>query len=73
MQVKNWMLASAVTAILASCGEAGSNKDNPGLTSTSKETTTTKTVTVPEATRTSFEAKYPQASDVTWSYTNSLS
>ena len=68
MQVKNWMLASAVTAILASCGEAGSNKDNPDSTSTSKETTTTKTVTVPEATRTSFEAKYPQASDVTWSY-----
>src|SRR5689334_17889108 len=72
MQVKNWMLATAVTIALASCGEAGSGSDNPDSTSTSKttreETRTTRTVAVPEATRTSFEAKYPQASNVTWNY-----
>ena len=70
MQVKNWMLGTAVAAVLASCGEAGSSKDNPDSTSTSSKetTTTTQTVVVPEATRTSFAAKYPQASNVTWVY-----
>ncbi|MFI5132188.1 MAG: PepSY-like domain-containing protein [Chitinophagales bacterium] len=75
MQVKNWMLASAVVAALASCGEAGSSKDNPDSTNVStttketKENRSTRTVeVVPEATRTSFEAKYPQASNVTWIY-----
>ena len=70
MQVKNWMLVSAVAAVLASCGEAGSKTDNPDSTSTT--TTDTKTsrrvAKVPEATRTSFEAKYPQASNVVWTY-----
>jgi hypothetical protein len=71
MQVKNWMLATAVTAVLASCGEAGSSSDNPdstSSTSTTKETKMTRAVEVPEATRTAFEAKYPQAADVTWVY-----
>ncbi|MBC7946575.1 MAG: PepSY-like domain-containing protein [Chitinophagaceae bacterium] len=75
MQVKNWMLATAVVAVLASCGEAGSKNDDSDTTlagttnSTSTETQTTKrTVVVPEATRTSFAAKYPQAADVSWSY-----
>ncbi|SRR5258706_1956598 len=71
MQVRNWMLASAVLGVLASCGEAGSNTENPDSTSnstTTSETKTTRHVEVPEATRTSFEAKYPQAADVTWNY-----
>src|SRR5258705_6769713 len=70
MQVKNWVLASAVTAVLASCGEAGSNTNNPDSTNstTTTEKMTKRTVEVPEATRTSFEAKYPQASNVTWNY-----
>jgi hypothetical protein len=74
MQVKNWLLASAVAAALASCGEAGTKADDKDTTaattnSTTTETTTSKrTVQVPVATRTSFEAKYPQASDVNWVY-----
>ena len=72
MQVKNWMLASAVLAVLASCGEAGSGSDNPdstnATTTTHEEKMTTRTVQVPEATRTAFAAKYPQASNVTWVY-----
>jgi hypothetical protein len=73
MQVKNWMLASAIMAVLASCGEAGSSKENnPDSTNSSTtittDTKTTRHVEVPVATRTSFEAKYPQASNVTWNY-----
>jgi hypothetical protein len=71
MQVKNWMLASAVAAVLASCGNASSNEDKTdpaNSTSTTETKTTTTKVEVPEATRTSFEAKYPQAADVTWNY-----
>ncbi len=70
MQIRNWMLASAVIGVFASCSnEAGSSKDNPDSTSTTTETKkSTRHVEVPEATRTSFEAKYPQASDVTWNY-----
>ena len=69
MQVKNWVLGSAVMAVLASCGEAGSNTNNPDSTTNTTETKrTTRTVEVPVATRTSFEAKYPQAANVTWNY-----
>ncbi|HET6996371.1 MAG TPA: PepSY-like domain-containing protein [Chitinophagaceae bacterium] len=72
MQVKNGLLALAVvaSAVGVSCNQAGSNKDNPDSTSVSQTETkrTTRTVEVPEATRTSFEAKYPQASNVTWDY-----
>jgi hypothetical protein len=71
MQVRNWMLGTAVIAVLASCGNAGSSENNPdstGSSSSSETKTTTKKVEVPEATRTSFEAKYPQAADVIWNY-----
>jgi hypothetical protein len=72
MQVKSILLLSAAAIVLASCGEAGESSDNPdstnASTTTRDETRTTRTVSVPEATRTSFEAKYPQASNVTWNY-----
>ena len=72
MRVKNRILALAVvaSALWASCNQAGSSKDNPDSTSVSSQTETrrTKTVEVPEATRTSFEAKYPQANNVSWDY-----
>src|SRR5689334_12762453 len=70
MQLNKWMLASAVIAVFASCSnEAGSSKNNPDSTSTTTERKTSRRhVEVPEATRTSFEAKYPQASDITWNY-----
>lgn len=68
MQVKDWMLAATVAAVLASCGEASSNTDNPDSTTTTNETKTTRKVVVPGALRTSFEAKYPQAKDVTWDF-----
>ncbi|TMI68993.1 MAG: hypothetical protein E6H09_21075 [Bacteroidetes bacterium] len=72
MQVKTRILALAVvtSAVWASCNQAGSSKDNPDSTSVSQTETkrTKRTVEVPEATRTSFEAKYPQASNVTWDY-----
>jgi hypothetical protein len=73
MKVKNWLLGSAVAAVLASCGDAGSKTDDADTTVTTGNTTietqtTKKNVDVPVATRTSFEAKYPQASDVNWVY-----
>ena len=74
MQVKNWILASATVALLASCREAGSksgdNSDSSGTntTSTTEIKKTRRNVEVPVATRTSFEAKYPQASNVVWTY-----
>jgi putative PepSY-like beta-lactamase-inhibitor len=71
MQLRKWILVSGVIAAAAgiSCNEAGSSKENPdSTTTTTTETKSQKTVVVPEATRTSFEAKYPQASDVTWNY-----
>ena len=70
MQVKKWMLGSVVMAVLASCGEAGTSTNNPDstTTTTTEKKSTTRTVEVPVATRTSFEAKYPQAADVTWNY-----
>ena len=70
MRVNNWILVSAAIAVFTSCNEAGSSKENPDSTNVSSKTSTTtkKTVEVPEATRTSFEAKYPQASDITWNY-----
>jgi hypothetical protein len=68
MQVKNWVLGSAVIAVLASCGEAGTSADNSDSTSAKETKKTTKSVEVPVAVRTSFEAKYPQAADVTWTY-----
>jgi hypothetical protein len=73
MQVKNWVLATATIAVLASCGDAATSDDNKtdssGTTNTTVTTETkTKTVEVPVATRTSFEAKYPQASDIEWQY-----
>ena len=72
MRLTNRILALAVvaSATWASCNQAGSSKDNPDSTNvtTKTETTTSRTVKVPEATRTSFESKYPKASDVTWDY-----
>lgn len=74
MKVQTWLLGAATTALLASCGNADSTADNTDTTVTSNTTITTdapparKSVDVPVATRTSFEAKYPQAADVNWVY-----
>ena len=61
----------AAVAVLAACGNAGSDKgsttDSASVTTT-ETNKTTRTVEVPAATRTTFEAKYPTASNVNWSH-----
>jgi hypothetical protein len=70
MKLKSWMLTAAVAA-LAACGNAGSDKNNAtdSASTTETSTMTTKTsIEVPATTRTSFETKYPKATDVSWSH-----
>ena len=70
MKLKSWMLTAAVAA-LAACGNAGSDKNNTtdSASTTETNTVTTKTsVEVPATTRTSFKAKYPKATEVSWSH-----
>lgn len=73
MQLRKWILAPMIIAAAAwaSCNEAGSSKENPdstGTTTTKMDSRSSKHVEPPEATRTAFAAKYPQASDVSWNY-----
>lgn len=76
MKLKNWIFLSGVLIALASCGENSTtetkNTDSTASASDNANTNNTsatgKTVEVPAATRTSFESKYPNASNVTWTY-----
>lgn len=77
MKLKNWIFFAGSAMIISSCGENSTTKETTTDTtaSASMETATpdntsvaNKTVEVPAATRTSFETKYPGATDVTWTY-----
>lgn len=68
MQLRNWILGSAVSAVLASCGEASSNTNNPDSTTTTETRTSSRKVVVPPPVQTSFEQKYPEAKDVNWDF-----
>ena len=73
MNLKKWFVAASCILIFNSCGENSSNKEDKDL----KDTTTVEnppmenppvntSVNVPEATRASFQAKYPSATNVRW-------
>lgn len=75
MKLKNWIFFAGAVMIISSCGENSSTTDTKPGDSTASATATTpdntsvdnrSIVEVPAATRTTFEQKYPGASDVTW-------
>jgi hypothetical protein len=76
MKLKNWIFVSGAVIILSSCGEnstteSETSKDSTASAAATDNTTVapaTASVEVPVATRTTFETKYPGASNVTWSY-----
>lgn len=77
MKLKNWLFFAGAAIIFGSCGNNSTteetNRDSTASASATSNTdnttnNTAKSVEVPPATRTSFETKYPNASNVTWSY-----
>jgi hypothetical protein len=69
MKFKDGMLVAAAIALLASCNNAGTDKETKDTAVTTYDNTTRTdytTIEVPATTRTSFETKYPKASNVTW-------
>lgn len=73
MKIKIMMLCTGLAFGIISCNDnAGTTDADRDTTTTATTTTTTPTTTtgdvdVPQATRTSFETKYPNASNVRWS------
>jgi hypothetical protein len=74
MKLTNWFFLAGAVAILSSCGnDSASEKTTLDSTASSSAATNTdntsaKSVDVPPATRSNFESKYPNASNVTWTY-----
>jgi hypothetical protein len=76
MLVRNLIIAGAISAFTVSCAnestESETTTDTTGVGSTNNEAVTpptqARTAQPPEAVRTSFEAKYPQAANVSWNY-----
>jgi hypothetical protein len=79
MKLKNWIFISGALFIIGSCGESSTDPGNTDSTSNSTTTTTTENsnagtptgatnVEVPATAKTSFETKYPSASNVNWGY-----
>jgi hypothetical protein len=75
MKLRNWIFFAGAVMIISSCGEnstSNETKITDSTASASAETdntsTNSKAVEVAPATRTSFETKYPGATDVTWTY-----
>ena len=73
MRLSKWLVVPICAAIATSCGnnstdEANTNKDTSTIVSTNTESNTqvTTSVAVPEATKTTFTTKYPNATNVTW-------
>jgi Protein of unknown function (DUF2874). len=67
------VITAAALALLSSCGNNEGDKtataDSTTTTTTAvTDNTTVSSVEVPATTRTSFETKYPQASNVRWEY-----
>jgi uncharacterized membrane protein YkoI len=71
MKFKIMMLCSGLAFGIVSCNDnaatTDADKDTTATTATTTTTTTSTDVDVPQATRTSFETKYPNASNVRWS------
>lgn len=74
MKFKNSIFVAGALVVMASCGEnsttGSETKDSTASASTvtAANSGTAKSVDVPASTRSSFEAKYPGASNVTWTY-----
>jgi hypothetical protein len=74
MKLKNWIFFAGAVMIISSCGENSTNEtkttDSTASASAEADNTSvnTRPVEVSPAVRTSFETKYPNASDVTWTY-----
>ncbi len=79
MKSAKWLLMAGMTVLLGSCGENSSKseadtKDSSAtVTTTTESTSANATVNVPATTRTTFETKYPSATNVQWSrYDNTM-
>jgi hypothetical protein len=78
MKLKSWIFFAGIIIIASSCGENSTTKEtvndstaSASATNTSTNNTTTvasKPIEVPAKTKTTFETKYPGATDVTWNY-----
>ncbi|HYC39616.1 MAG TPA: PepSY domain-containing protein [Chitinophagaceae bacterium] len=70
MKAKYGILVIAAFALLGSCKNSGSEKETTDTTTTTYDNTNTNTgyssIEVPANTRTSFQTKYPNATNVTW-------
>lgn len=70
MKIKKWISAAGIMALLVACGENSTKKDTDADTTATTSVTTTNTYTavdVPATTKTTFETKYPAATNVQWS------
>src|SRR5690348_4430569 len=72
MKLKFLVLAAALSFGMMACNDNASTSDeakkDTNTVSTTTENTTVTTVEVPAATKTSFEAKYPGATNVKWAH-----
>ena len=73
MKLTKWFFLAGAVAIMSSCGNNTASeqttKDSTASASASNtDNTSAKSVDVPPATRSNFESKYPNASNVTWTY-----
>ena len=78
MKPAKWLFVAGMAFLLGSCGENSTTSDDTKkdstVTTTDNTTTGTSstyaTVDVPQSTRTTFETKYPSATNVQWSRYN---
>ncbi len=78
MKSTKWLLIAGMAVLLVSCGDnsttsEGDRKDSSATVTTTTDNTTSGTYTsvnVPAPTRTTFETKYPSATNVQWSRYN---
>jgi hypothetical protein len=73
MRWNKWFVIALCAALTTSCGENSTTESTTSDTTTTYDSTTaavttpvTTSVEVPEATRTSFQTRYPNATNVTW-------
>jgi hypothetical protein len=73
MKLRNALLVAVVCAFAMACNNQGTTSNATDSSSVANENTTAETKTktsveVPAATKTSFEAKYPNVTNVTWTH-----
>jgi len=71
MKLRTLVIAAFALAALGACDNSGTGSngtDSASITTEKTNTTTTTSVEIPAPTRTSFETKYPAASNVTWAH-----